>query len=55
MAKNNQRDNYQLVEMFATNNFSNTSTAKRIEEKHVGVKTNLRKTIKQIDFNIQGF
>ena len=43
MAKKAKRDDCQLCEMFANNNFSNTSIAKTIEEKYVGIKLKLKR------------
>ena len=48
MAKKAKRDDYQLCEMFANNNFSNTSTAKIIEDKYVRIKLKLKR-INQTD------
>ena len=47
MAKKAKRDDYQLCEIFANNNFSNTSTAK-ILEKYVRIKLKLKR-INQTD------
>ena len=43
MAKKAKRGDYELCEMFAINNFSNTSTAEMIEEKYVGIKLKLER------------
>ena len=48
MAKQAKRDDCQLCEMFANNNFSYTSIAKIIEEKYVGIKLKLKR-INQTD------